>query len=130
MVPGGVQRREVVAPHGVDASSSVVGVVEAGRGDDGADVVEPGEGLLGLAEKHPVAHLEAAAAKALHHGGFHLRDLKELLAQPPNVVQLDFLETHPLIRDLDAYGALLPACFENADTLDPQPPTADESNEP
>lgn len=99
----------------------------AQRGVEGLRVLQ---GLLGLAEKHPVAHLEAAAAKALHHGGFHLRDLKELLAQPPNVVQLDFLETHPLIRDLDAYGALLPACFENADTLDPQPPTADESNEP
>ena len=99
----------------------------AQRGVEGLRVLQ---GLLGLAEKHPVAHLEAAAAKALHHGGFHLRDLKELLAQPPNVVQLDFLQTHPLIRDLDAYGALLPACFENADTLDPQPPTDDESNEP
>jgi transposase len=99
----------------------------AQRGVEGLRVLQ---GLLGLAEKHPVAHLEAAAAKALHHGGFHLRDLRDLLAQPPPVAQLDFLETHPLIRDLNAYGALLPACFENGDTLDPQPHTPNESHEP
>jgi transposase len=99
----------------------------AQRGVEGLRVLQ---GLLGLAEKHPVAHLEAAAAKALHHGGFHLRDLKDLLAQPPPVTQLDFLETHPLIRDLNDYGALLPACFENDDTPNPQPIVMNESNEP
>lgn len=60
-------------------------------------------GLLQLAEKHPVATLEKAAATATHHGAWRLRDLKRLLDQPANVVQLDFLETHPLIRSLDAY---------------------------
>ena len=60
-------------------------------------------GLLQLAEKHPVARLEKAAATATHHGAWRLRDLKRLLDQPANVVQLDFLETHPLIRPLDAY---------------------------
>jgi hypothetical protein len=60
-------------------------------------------GLLQLAEKHPVAALEAAARAATHHGAWRLRDLKRLLELPGNVVQLDFLETHPLIRPLDAY---------------------------
>jgi transposase len=60
-------------------------------------------GLLQLAGKHPVAALEKAAATATHHGAWRLRDLKRLLDQPGNVVQLDFLETHPLIRSLDAY---------------------------
>jgi hypothetical protein len=60
-------------------------------------------GLLQLAEKHPVAELEKAAHVATHHGTWRLRDLKRLLALPGNVVQLDFLETHPLIRPLDAY---------------------------
>ena len=32
-----------------------------------------------------------------------LPHLKRLLELPGNVVQLDFLETHPLIRSLDAY---------------------------
>jgi len=60
-------------------------------------------GLLQLAEKHPTAELEKAASVATHHGAWRLRDLKRLLELPGNVVQLDFLETHPLIRSLDAY---------------------------
>ncbi len=61
------------------------------------------QGLLQLAEKHPTAELEKAARVATHHGTWRLRDLKRLLELPGNVVQLDFLETHPLIRSLDAY---------------------------
>jgi transposase len=61
------------------------------------------QGLLQLAEKHPVVELEKAARIATHHGTWRLRDLKRLLELPGNVVQLDFLETHPLIRSLDAY---------------------------
>lgn len=60
-------------------------------------------GLLQLAEKHPRAELEKAARVATHHGAWRLRDLKRLLELPGNVVQCDFLETHPLIRSLDAY---------------------------
>lgn len=61
------------------------------------------QGLLQLAEKHPTAELEKAARIAVHHGTWRLRDLKRLLELPGNVVQLDFLETHPLIRSLEAY---------------------------
>jgi transposase len=61
------------------------------------------QGLLQLAEKHPVAALEKAAQTATHHGAWRLRDLKRLLALPGNVVQMDFLESHPLIRSLEAY---------------------------
>ena len=60
-------------------------------------------GLLQLAEKHPAVELEKAAGIATHHGAWRLRDLKRLLQLPANVVQLDFLETHPLIRSLAAY---------------------------
>ena len=68
-------------------------------------------GLLGLAEKHPTAALERASAKALHHGTWRLRDLRALLDQPGPQDQLDFLETHPLIRSLDAYQSCVPDCF-------------------
>jgi transposase len=61
------------------------------------------QGLLQLAEKHPAAELEKATRVATHHGTWRLRDLKRLLELPGNVVQMDFLETHPLIRSLDAY---------------------------
>jgi transposase len=77
----------------------------AQRGPQGMRVML---GLLHLAEKHPVAELERAALTAAHHGAWRLRDLKRLLDQPANVVQLQFLETHPLIRSLDAYRIPLP----------------------
>src|SRR5271165_703818 len=77
----------------------------AQRGPQGLRVMQ---GLLQLAEKHPVADLERVALSAAHHGAWRLRDLKRLLDQPANVVQLQFLETHPLIRPLDAYRIPLP----------------------
>jgi hypothetical protein len=78
------------------------------RGPIGTRVLH---GLLSLAGKHPVAALEAAAEKALHHGTWRLRDLRTLLERAGPSPQLDFLETHPLIRSLDAYEALTPDCF-------------------
>ena len=77
----------------------------AQRGPQGLRVML---GLLQLAEKHPVAELERVTLSAAHHGAWRLRDLKRLLDQPANVVQLQFLETHPLIRSLDAYRIPLP----------------------
>lgn len=73
------------------------------RGPIGTRVLH---GLLALAGKHPVAALEAASEKALHHGAWRLRDLRLLLERAGPAPQLDFLETHPLIRSLDAYEAL------------------------
>jgi transposase len=73
------------------------------------------QGLLQLAEKHPPVELEKAASVATHHGTWRLRDLKRLLDLPGNVVQLDFLETHPLIRSLEAYH------IEPVENLNPNP---------
>jgi hypothetical protein len=68
-------------------------------------------GLLSLAQKHHVKALESAAQKALHHGVWRLRDLRTLLEQAGPEPQLDFLETHPLIRSLDTYQHCVPNCF-------------------
>jgi len=73
------------------------------------------QGLLQLAEKHPAIELEKAAGIAANHGTWRLRDLKRLLELPGNVVQLDFLETHPLIRSLEAYR------IEPTENLNPNP---------
>jgi transposase len=78
------------------------------RGPIGTRVLH---GLLALAQKHPVKTLESAAQKALHHGTWRLRDLRTLLAQAGPSPQLDFLETHPLIRNLDSYRDCVPDCF-------------------
>jgi hypothetical protein len=71
-------------------------------------------GLLALAHKHPVKELEQAAQQALHHGTWRLRDLRTLLEQAVPSPQLDFLETHPLIRNLDTYRDCVPDCFATA----------------
>ncbi len=87
------------------------------RGPAGMRVLH---GLLSLAGKHPAAALERATQKALHHGTWRLRDLRTLLEQTGPTPQLDFLDTHPLIRQLDVYQSLTPDCFN------PQPQTIDE----
>jgi len=80
-------------------------------------------GLLSLAGKHPVSALERAAQIALHHGAWRLRDLRALLDQAGPAPQLDFLETHPLIRSLDAYQHCVPDCFAPS-TLNQEPSTS------
>jgi hypothetical protein len=85
------------------------------RGPIGTRVLH---GLLSLAQKHPVKELEQAAQTALHHGTWRLRDLRTLLEQVTPSPQLDFLETHPLIRNLDTYRDCVPDCFAAA-TINP-----------
>jgi hypothetical protein len=85
------------------------------RGPIGVRVLH---GLLVLAQKHPAKALENAAQKALHHGAWRLRDLRALLELAAPSPQLDFLETHPLIRNLDAYRDQVPDCFaSNTETI-------------
>ena len=83
--------------------------MNAQRGPQGLRVML---GLLQLAEKHPVAQLERAAQTATQHTVWRLRDLKRLIEQPTNVIQLQFLEAHPLIRPLAVYRLPLPATPE------------------
>jgi transposase len=75
------------------------------RGIEGVRVLQ---GLLSLARKTPAAHLELAASKALQRAGWRLGDIRTALAEPANVVQVDFLEAHPLIRDMNAYRIPFP----------------------
>lgn len=79
------------------------------------------QGLLSLAAKYPVAQLERACQQAIQYGAWRLRDLRQLLERPTGS-QLTFLETHPLIRDLEAYDNLVPVCFDpcQPSTLKPQ----------
>ena len=76
------------------------------RGMEGLRVMQ---GLIHLAKKHPVADLERAAAATLARAAWRLRDVSSALSEPVNVVQVDFLETHPLIRDLDHYRVPFPS---------------------
>ena len=54
--------------------------------------------------------------------------LRELLARPVAQEQFAFIETHPLIRGLEAYDNLVPVCFSPAPQSQPNPnlPLTDE----
>jgi transposase len=62
------------------------------------------QGVVALAKQHPADALEHAAATAKRRGVWRLRDLRRLLTAGDTVVQVDFLDTHPLIRPLTAYS--------------------------
>jgi len=104
---------------GTHTGSWAQGMIQQ-RGPIGVRVLH---GLLALAQKHPAKALEGAAQKALHHGAWRLRDLRILLEQAGPAPQLDFLETHPIIRNLDAYRDHVPDCFApNNQTINSTPP--------
>jgi hypothetical protein len=92
--------------------------------DRGPQAIRVLHGLLSLAEKHPVAELERACQQAIQYGAWRLRDLRQLLDRS-TCPQLSFLETHPLIRDLEAYDNLVPVCFDQS-----QPSTHESSIPP
>ena len=84
---------------GSHAGAWAEGLVQQ-RGPEGMRVLQ---GLLALAREHPVDRLEHACERAVHHGLWRLRELRRLLQNAETVVQVDFLQAHPLIRDLDHY---------------------------
>lgn len=70
------------------------------RGPIGLRVLQ---GLLALAREHPIGELERACGRAVHLGLWRLRDLRRLAQEGEQVVQVDFLQAHPLIRDPHHY---------------------------
>ena len=72
----------------------------AQRGPIGMRVLQ---GLLALAREHPIAALEHGCGRAVHLGLWRLRDVRRLVQQGEQVTQIDFLQAHPLIRDLSHY---------------------------
>jgi hypothetical protein len=50
-----------------------------------------------------MAALERACGRAVHLGLWRLRDVRRLAQDGEQVVQVDFLQAHPLIRDLSHY---------------------------
>jgi hypothetical protein len=65
-------------------------------------------GLVSLHEQHSFKALNTACATALSRGVWRLRDVRQLLARPTGVqTQLDFMQDHPLIRNLAEYGLFI-----------------------
>jgi transposase len=69
----------------------------------GPEAMRTMQGLLALAREHASSELERACGRAVHLGLWRLRDVRRLLEHGEQVVQVDFLQAHPLIRDLSHY---------------------------
>jgi len=76
----------------------------AQRGIEGVRVLM---GLLSLSRQHPRRVIEPACQVAHSHGAYHLRSLRQLLQRrcAPAIQQnFEFVQQHPIIRDLGDYG--------------------------
>ena len=69
----------------------------------GLEALRTMQGLLALARVHPASELERACERAVHLGRWRLREVHHLLQDGEEVVQVDFLQSHPLIRDMQHY---------------------------
>jgi transposase len=77
------------------------------RGVEGVRVLV---GLLALARRHPALDLNPACQVALSHQAYRLRAIRELLQEPDaggEQTSFEFLESHPIIRELHEYDALV-----------------------
>jgi transposase len=78
------------------------------RGIEGVRVLV---GLRTLARNHSYRAIEAACEKALAHGAFRLRVIRELIKRGAGSPQeqFEFLQEHEIIRDVSQYGDLVRA---------------------
>lgn len=76
------------------------------RGIQGVRVLQ---GLLAMTRKHHADDLEHACERALSHGAYRLRALRQLMKRPSHQVEL--VQNHPLIRPMDAYARHIKVSF-------------------
>ena len=82
------------------------------RGIQGVRVLQ---GLISLGERHPWSEVDQACEIAQTHGTYRLRILRTLLKRSaPKQEQFEFIDTHPIIRQLSDYGDLVRRSFQEA----------------
>ena len=74
------------------------------RGPQGIRVLQ---GLAALTKKHHQKDVDKACELALAHGAYRLRDLRRLISKPSRQNTFEFLDSHPLIRDISEYETFL-----------------------
>ncbi len=71
------------------------------------------QGLVGMTRQHPVRVIEEACRQALTLQCYRLRELKALVRQPQEQLSMEFLQVHPLIRDLAEYEMIFKRMTSN-----------------
>ena len=79
------------------------------RGIEGTRVLQ---GMISLCRKHSSEEIEEACEKALAHGVFQLRPIRQLIGrQSQRQIVMPFLEEHPIIRPMDDYAGVVAAAL-------------------
>ena len=100
-----LQKVGVLGPQTRDWSHGLV----AARGVEAVRVLH---GLLNLIDKHPVAQIERACGTAHANQCYRLATIRKLIQHSaPEQQSFDFLDEHPLIRNLSEYGDIVRADF-------------------
>jgi transposase len=82
------------------------------RGIEGVRVLQ---GLIHLAKKYPARAINQASKTALAARMFRLRPLRELIKRNTNQGELEFAESHPIIRPLSEYQKHITVSFKPID---------------
>ena len=82
-------------------------------------------GLLNLASRQPAALIDKACEIAVSYGAYQLQNVRHLIGrQAAKQEQLEFMQEHPIIRNLDVYGELVKSSLRRPPPPwqhDPQP---------
>ena len=65
-------------------------------------------GLINLANRQPCSLIDKACEIAVSYGAYRLKNVRQLIdRQAAKQEQLEFMQEHPIIRNLDVYGDLV-----------------------
>lgn len=110
-----LQRVSLIGPH---TSRWAQAMLQA-RGIEGVRVLV---GLSSLARNYDSDAIEDACQKALAHGAFRLRAIRELLKRGGGKQEeFEFLQEHEIIRDMSEYGQLVRASLRGEPAGDDNP---------
>ena len=75
-------------------------------------------GLMSLAKRYPDKSIEKACETAQTHGAYRLRTIRELIKrQTPKQEQFEFMQEHPIIRNISEYGDLIRNAFMKGEAI-------------
>ena len=78
----------------------------------GVEAIRVLHGLLNLSNKHSSRRIEQACDTAHANGCYHLRSIRELIQRGgAKQQQFEFLDEHPIIRNLSEYGSMVRVDF-------------------
>jgi transposase len=65
-------------------------------------------GLLSLTRRQPASLIDKACEIAVNYGAYRLKNVRQLIGrEAAKQEQLEFMQEHPIIRNLDVYGELV-----------------------